>query len=290
MNVLSLFDGMSCGQLALHRSNIKIKNYFASEIDRSAIKVTVHNFPNTIQLGDVINYKNWTLPTIDLLLGGTPCQDVSIANKTGKGLDGSKSSLFWFYRHILYEYKPKYFLLENVKMSKKNRDIISEELGVEPVLINSALLSAQKRNRYYWTNIPFNVEITDKNIMVHDILESTVPDELYLTKEEIRTVYVKKASKVLPKGKKEGSIEFPQSLNRKSLCLLASDTHKSKNRTTNFIFDGKGIRRFSPVECERLQTVPDNYTFAASMNQRYKMLGNGWTVDVISHILNGIKN
>lgn len=287
INVLSLFDGISCGQIALERARIPVKNYFASEIDKHAIKVTQHNYPNTIQLGDVTKWKEWDLPKIDLLIGGSPCQDLSVANKSGEGLSGKKSSLFWYYLDIMRNYNPIYFLLENVKMSRLNKETIDRELETEGILINSALLSAQKRNRYYWTNIHIS-EIKDKGILVKNVLDQNPSEALYLSDEEIEQIAYKKSKKKLPRGKQEGAIEFPQSLDRKSLCLIASDTSRSRNRTTNVIFDGKGIRRFSPEEYEKLQTIPMGYTSMISSNQRYKSIGNAWTVDVVSHIFNGI--
>ena len=292
MNVLSLFDGISCGQIALERAGIEVENYFSSEIDKHTILVTQYNYPNTIQLGNILDWKKWNLPKIDLLIGGSPCQDLSIANKSGKGLNGNKSSLFYYYLDILKYLKKQNpqikFLLENVKMKTEDINLISKYLRVQPILINSALLSAQKRNRLYWTNIQFNINIDDKEILVKNIIEKAVSKEFYLNDEEYDIIKEKKSSKNLRNGKKEGSIQFPQSLNRKSICLLASDGLKSKNRTTNVIFDSIGVRRFTPIEYERLQTIPDNYTSCISINQRYKMIGNSWTVDVIVKILEGL--
>lgn len=183
MNVLSLFDGMSCGQIALNRTNIKYDNYFASEIKKHAIKVTQSNYPDTIQLGDVREIKAETLPKIDLLIGGSPCQDFSLANKDRKGLKGLKSGLFFEYLRLLKELKPKYFLLENVAMTDKDLELISQYVGTYPVNINSELVSAQMRNRYYWTNIgPEDFDLfgfryckipqpKDRKIMLKDILE-----------------------------------------------------------------------------------------------------------------------
>lgn len=185
MNVLSLFDGMSCGQIALERAGIKINKYFASEIKKHAIKVTQHNYPNTIQLGNIKNIKGITLPKIDLIIGGSPCQDFSLANNNRAGLQGMKSSLFYEYIRLLKECKPDYFLLENVNMEIEDKKIITDLLGVYPVEINSALVSAQNRVRLYWTNIPgetktlFGNEISqpeDKKIMLKDILENGYTD------------------------------------------------------------------------------------------------------------------
>jgi DNA-cytosine methyltransferase len=190
MNVLSLFDGMSCGQIALERLGIKFdginNKYFASEIKLDAIKVTQYNYPNTIQLGDVKKVNGKELPKIDLLIGGSPCQDLSIANKERLGLKGTKSSLFYEYLRLLKEVKPKYFLLENVEMPIEDLLIITNELGVQPININSSLVSAQMRNRYYWTNIPgdetnlfgesYISQPKDRNIKLQDILESGFTD------------------------------------------------------------------------------------------------------------------
>lgn len=173
MNVLSLFDGISCGQLALRRAGVRIDKYYASEIDKYAIQVTQHNFPNTIQLGDVtkVDFTQF-VGKIDLLIGGSPCQDLSVAKKDRKGLDGSRSGLFFKYVEALRTIKPKYFLLENVaSMRKEDRDTITKIMGVEPIMINSALLSAQQRKRYYWTNIPNVTQPEDKHILLKDILE-----------------------------------------------------------------------------------------------------------------------
>ena len=171
MNVLSLFDGMSCGQIALNNIGIEYENYYASEIDVHAIKVTQHNYPNTIQLGDIHNIKGSDLPNIDLLMGGSPCQSFSSAGSRA-GFDG-KSKLFWEFIRVLNEVKPKYFLLENVKMKKEWEDIITKEMGVEPILINSNLVSAQNRERLYWTNIPNITQPNNKNIKFKDVLGNT---------------------------------------------------------------------------------------------------------------------
>ena len=172
MNALSLFDGISCGHIALDRAGIKVDKYFASEIKDIAIKVTQSNYPDTIQLGDITKVNADELPQIDLLIGGSPCQDFSLANRNVTGLDGEKSSLFYHYYRLLKELKPKYFLLENVRMKKDDQAKLSELLGVEPIAINSNLVSAQNRPRLYWTNIPNIVTPADKQIDVNDILDS----------------------------------------------------------------------------------------------------------------------
>ena len=270
MNVLSLFDGISIFQLALQKADIKVDNYFASEIKDIALKVTKENFPNTIQLGDVTKLDLKALPKIDII-GGSPCQNLSVAMKKEhrKGLKGDKSILFWEYARILEEVKPKYFLLENVaRMNKEDKDIITQTLGVEPIRINSSLLSAQLRDRLYWTNIPNVTMPEDKGIKLQDILTSGYTDR------------------------------------EKSRALLVSDsrplTTKSRMihryRTTGFttlVFEEKGndesCRYFNQTELERLQTVPDGYTKCLTRNQAANVLGDAWTRDVIAHILKGLK-
>ena len=175
MNVLSLFDGMSCGQIALNRAGIKYDNYYASEIDKYAIKVTMANYPKTIQLGDITKIKSEDLPKIDLLIGGSPCQGFSFAGKQ-LNFEDPRSRLFFEYVRLFRECKPKYFLLENVIMKKEYQDVISNELGVKPIEINSALVSAQNRRRLYWTNIPNVTQPQDKGIMLKDIIESGETD------------------------------------------------------------------------------------------------------------------
>ncbi len=279
MNVLSLFDGMSCGQIALNKLNKKIDNFYASEIDKHAIQVTQHNFPNTIQLGDVTELNTDKLPNIDLLIGGSPCQSFSNAGN-GSGFDG-KSGLFYEYVRILNEVKPKYFLLENVKMKKEWQDVISEHLGTQPIRINSSLVSAQNRERLYWTNIPNITQPDDKNILVSDILEKNVSDKYYLSGKW--ATWMEKNGK--SKLDKKYSVVNPD----KSITMLA---RQYSNWNGNFITDPSNfingnvinwnlVRKLTPVECERLQNVPDNYSQVVSDNQRYKMLGNGWTVDII---------
>ena len=168
--VLSLFDGMSCGQIALNRAGISYGKYYASEIDKHAIKVTQHNYPNTIQLGSVTDIKCTDLPKIDLLIGGSPCQGFSFAGK-GLNFDDPRSKLFFEFVRLLEETKPKYFLLENVKMKQEFQDIISKQLGVKPILINSSLVSAQNRERLYWTNIPIQGLPNDKGLFLKDVIE-----------------------------------------------------------------------------------------------------------------------
>jgi len=282
INVLSLFDGMSCGQIALNKLGIKYDNYYASEIDKFAIGITKKNYPNTIHLGDVRDVKGSDLPKIDLLFGGSPCQSFSNAGN-GKGFEGS-SGIFWEYVRVLREVKPKYFMLENVKMKKEWQDIITKELGVEPIAINSSLLSGQNRPRLYWTNIT-GVDIPeDKGIVLKDILE----DDNLVDKQHLMTPKAMIYMDGLRNGKKRWDYH-KNPLDGKAACIVASFYKLSGLGVLDYRTLGKPCRRLTPVECERLQTVPDNYTESASRTQRYKMIGNGWTVDVIAHIFSYMK-
>jgi len=282
INVLSLFDGMSCGQIALNKLGIKYDNYYASEIDKFAIGVTKKNYPNTIHLGDVRDVKGSDLPKIDLLFGGSPCQSFSNAGK-GEGFEGS-SGIFWEYVRVLKEVKPKYFMLENVKMKKEWQDIITKELGVEPIAINSSLLSGQNRPRLYWTNIPGVEQPEDKGIKLRDILE----DDSIVDKQHLMTPKAMAYMDGLRNGKQRWEYH-KNPLDGKAACIVASFYKLSGLGVLDYRKLGKPCRRLTPLECERLQTVPDNYTESASRTQRYKMIGNGWTVDVIAHIFSYMK-
>ena len=310
INVLSLFDGMSCGQIALERAGIKVANYYASEIDRHSIKVTQANYPYTIQLGDITNINGDKLPQIDLVIGGSPCQGFSIAGKQ-LAFEDERSKLYFEYERLLKEVKPKYFLLENVKMKKEYRDTISSRLGVEPILINSSLVSAQNRHRWYWTNIEGVTQPEDKGILLNEVLEKEVDIKYYI--KAGRADWLKKFGEVKehqgyiafnpnkakcltvrgelswnttyivqrPRGTNGGGVK---SINGKTPSITTSSLEHN-----NTLIDEGIVRRLTPVECERLQTVPDNYTNCLSDSQRYKALGNGWTIDVITHILKGLK-
>ena len=291
INVLSLFDGMSCGQIALDKLGIKVGNYFASEIDKYAMQVTQNNYPNTKQIGSVVDVKAEDLPKIDLLYGGSPCQNLSQAVinniKHNKGLQGEKSSLFYEFLRVLTETKPKYFLLENVGgMSNENRDLISNAMGVDAVMRDSNLFSAQDRKRYYWTNIPFDVSIEDKGIVLKDIVQDSddVEDIFWYDKEFI---YNGDDAKVQATLQLNGHdiLKRVNNLNNKSATLTCSRGGHLQKKVYQ---DGK-CRKLTPLEYERLQNVPDNYTEGVSNSQRYNMLGNGWTVDVIAHIFKNIK-
>ncbi len=278
MTIFGICDGISCGQLALERANINYDVYYASEIDKFAIGNTQQKFPNTIQLGDVGEIDGKGLPKIDLLLGGTPCQSFSNAG-LGGGFRG-KSGLFWEYVRLLEETSPTYFLLENVRMKKEWKNIISNALGVEPISINSSTVSAQNRPRLYWTNIP-NVSVPfDRGIMLKDIIEKDV--EFKFPSERRIGYTVGRMNKGFSKG-------IIYDLNVKAPCLTAQ-MYKALNNHIILDPNINKIRFLSPVEAERLKTIPDNYTDTMSATQRYKSLGNGWTVDVISHILSFIPN
>jgi len=353
-NVLSLFDGLSCGQIALNNLSIKYKNYYASEIDKNAIIVTQNNFPNTIQLGDITKLKTDDLPEIDLLFGGSPCQSFSKAGN-GKGFDG-KSGLFWEYVRILREVKPKYFLLENVKMKKEWQDIITKELGVEPIEICSSRFSAQQRKRLYWTNINVDLsKLPSSNETIADVLGLNIINqrtnkiimnksdvEVKVRKYEIdkkelgiflrqhKNKTIKEISNYCnaPKTMVEHWFRLDNSFSipdaeywfKLKECLNITND-KFDNKITEFeyklstfdmskrfyhidgkhptlttnsgnkmnITNGKELFKLTPNQCEKLQTVPIDYTNYVSDNQRYKMLGNGWTVDVIAHIFKNLK-
>jgi DNA-cytosine methyltransferase len=427
IKVLSLFDGMSCGQLALKKAGIKVDQYYASEIDKFAIKVTMANFPNTIQLGSVVDVDGYSLPKIDLLCGGSPCQSFSFAGKR-KGMSTKdeqeiltldhylqlkregyefegQSYLFWEYMRILHEVQPKYFFLENVEMGEKWEKILSKAIGMNGIHINSALVSAQNRKRIYWTNIGLKPsglfgdlesiieQPKDRGILLKDILETEVDQKYYLSEKMLdyftkhdqkykdlgggfafkpsegygkaRTItnpsknriddnFIKVDTNLKPSNNqskancftaggnsgglhsdmtlivasrgrnpenpksRESGLNTEQQLeprsDGKTNCLTSvqkdnlvaygcdfrSDEgfrvrNKEKSSTlmarsrediygTRLVKLPMQIRRLTPVECERLQTVPDNYTNHVSDSQRYKMLGNGWTVDVIAYI------
>ena len=284
INVLSLFDGMSCGQIALNKIGIKYNKYFASEIDKYAIEVTQNNYPQTIQLGDVKSINIKGLPKIDLLMGGSPCQGLSIAGKK-LGLSDPRSILFWEFVKIKNELNPKYFLLENVKMNKESQNVISDSLAVQPQEINSNLVSAQNRKRLYWTNIPGIKQPKDKNILLKDIIESGYVDRdksfcidaNYFKGGNLKQYFEKSRRQLVfeKHGFNKGGFFYKDKFNTLRSCTPYNYA----------VLDGIEWRKLTPIECERLQTIPDNYTDFVSNAQRYKMLGNGWTVDVICHIL-----
>jgi DNA (cytosine-5)-methyltransferase 3A len=458
MNVLSLFDGMSCGMIALDRLGIKVDNYYASEIDKYAIQVSQANYPDIIQVGDITKLDLSTLPKIDLVMGGSPCQGFSFAGKQ-LAFDDPRSALFFEFHKAISYLQPKYFLLENVRMKKEYLDIISEYMGVEPIFINSSLVSAQSRQRYYWTNIPGIEQPEERGIVLRDILEDQVGSEHYVGDNmqknykggnQLNPNYKSQANTIHNSDKKSGTIcagthgyangyvgdkhkpvkqternaRHLKQLDDKSLCMTATmykgagnngmtlvpqkihdipkDVLKDNERQRRvyskegksptllarsdspkvmksdkpqhigtavdikghdqikrvYSPDGKSPtvttcggghrepkvvsgayrarsvdengkrvawkdtkpkqmlelrkdeksnsvtsvqkdnvltqdkvywRKLTPLECERLQTVPDNYTNHVSNTQRYKMLGNGWTIEVIAHILQNME-
>ncbi len=297
MMVLSLFDGISCGMVALKRVNIPIEKYVAYEIDKYAIQISQKHYPQIEQCGDVTiaefkQYKNY-----DLLIGGSPCQDLSIASgKRRVGLNGSRSSLFWHYVRALNECKPKYFLFENnYRMPKDAEYTITKELGVQPILINSSSFSAQSRNRLYWTNIPVDVDyinsIANKTRIV-DILESKVDEKYYVPKpvvlrENILTQLDKPKILYIGDLVMKGSQQIRRVYSKWGLSPTV-DTAQGGYRQVKIYDDGL-VRKLTPLEYERLQTLPDNYTQGISDTQRYKCIGNGWTIDVIAYILSRLK-
>lgn len=276
LNVLSLFDGMSCGMIALERAGIRVKNYYASEVDKHAIKVSRANYPNIIQLEDVRSIDAEALPKIDLLIGGSPCQSISTLGD-GTGLEGT-SGLFYQYLRLKKELNPKYFILENVVGNKEAIKTISDLMGVDPVLFNSNLVSAQNRSRYYWTNIPF-VLPEDKGIKLLDVLDDLPDETSVLSEARLRWLLSDKGQDCLKK--RYASLD-PE----KASCLTArSDASWNCNYVTR---NGK-ITKLTCSEYEKLQTVPVGYTSCVAPSQRYKMLGNGWTIDVIANIFQGLQ-
>jgi site-specific DNA-cytosine methylase len=280
LTVLSLFDGISMGRVALERVGIPVEKYYASEIDKHAIAISEKNYQDIIRLGDVCSIKGEDLDDIDVLIGGSPCTSFSNSG-TRSGFDG-ESGLFWEYVRLLKETNPKYFLLENVVMKKEWEDIITEAMGVSPIKINSRTLSAQNRPRLYWTNIPGVVTLTeDSPITVGDILqdESEVAENLFLSEKAI--AYMSRLRNGKPRWE-----HHTNPVNGKAACLTAN-MHKGVPYGV-LKRDGYPPRRLTPIECERLQTLDDNYTEGVSNTARYKAIGNGWTVSVIEHIFKGL--
>ena len=378
MNILSLFDGVSCGRVALDKVGITVDKYYSSEVDKYAITVSNKNYPNNIKLGDVTKWKEWDLDwkSIDLLIGGSPCQGFSFAGKQ-LNFEDPRSKLFFEYADILNYIKSVnpniIFMLENVKMKKEFQDIISEYLGVQPIKIDSALLSAQNRKRFYWTNIQGIEQPEDKGIMLIDIVHEQFEEIIFdinvnkfnihpsgkgmngnvqsISKDKCNTLTTNKGEgqkiaiplseyivsfdktllileKEVARGKvgyfrqdsqanrvyyihgkavtlcgeagggaaKMGQYLFgcitPDRINKRQNGQRFSEGNKFYTLTAQdqhgILVEGY-IRKLTPIECERLQTLPDNYTEGVSNSQRYKMLGNGWTVDVIAHIFKGLK-
>lgn len=327
MRVLSLFDGISCGRLALKRAGIPVEEYHAYEIDPGAIQISKKNWPDIEHHGDVTVEDFTKYRGIDLLIGGSPCQGFSIAGKQ-LNFNDPRSKLYFEFERALREARPKYFLLENVKMKQEFADVITARLGVKPVEINSNLLSAQNRKRIYWTNIPCLQPPIDKGIMLTDIVHETKGDIIDL---EPYKVPFSKMLKILDKEVYSGKIGYfrqdsqanrvysihgkavtlcgeagggaakmgqylfgcitPDRVEKRQMGQRFNDGKKFYTLTAQdrhgVLIDGY-IRKLTPVECERLQTLPDGYTEGVKEVARYKALGNGWTVDVIVHILRGV--
>lgn len=327
IKVLSLFDGISCGKMALERAGIQIEEYVAFEIDKSAIQISKNNYPDIIQRGDVTKADFTEFAGFDLVMGGSPCQGFSIAGKQ-LNFEDPRSKLFFEFKRALEEVKPKYFLLENVKMKKEYENLISECLGVEPIEINSNLVSAQNRKRLYWTNIPGVERPADRGIMLKDIVHESRNEEIDLTPYKVP---FDKTLKIIEKEVQAGKVGYFKydaqanrvySIHGKTVTLLGeagggaakmgqylfgcitpdredkrqngqrfSEGEKFYTLTTRdkheILIDGY-IRKLTPIERERLQTLPDDYTAGVSDAQRYKTLGNGWTVEVITHILKSL--
>lgn len=376
MKVLSLFDGIACGRLAFERAGIPVEKYYASEVDKYAIQVAQKNYPDIIQIGDVTKVDFEKYKDVDIVIGGSPCQGFSFAGKQ-LNFNDPRSKLFFEFVRAVKTINPKYFLLENVKMKQEFQDIISEQLGVKPVEINSSLVSAQNRKRLYWTNIPGITKPEDKGIMLKDIVHefADIPEKSLMTSrnfEHVNRPFGSKAHdvtdeeksptlqaamgmgggnipyrfewlqkyvvpfdltiKILDKEVERGKVGYfrkDSQANRiyyihDKAVTLCGDAGGGAAKMGQYLFgcippdriekrqngqrfnegdkfytltaqDKHGvlvegyIRKLTPIECERLQTLPDNYTSGISDSQRYKALGNGWTVDVIAHILKGLK-
>lgn len=290
MKVLSLFDGISCGRLALERAGIPVERYIAYEIEPNAIKVSKANWDDIEHCGDVTVTDFSQYKGFDAIIGGFPCQDLSINKRDRKGLEGRRSGLFWHLVRAIEEVKPKYFLVENnYKMPQKDQDIITKTLGVEPILIYSGKVSAQSRYRLYWTNIPNVEQPEDLHIYLKDIVERSdvkEKDLTNLTKFNNKTyINYDRPARIGTIGK-GGQGERVYSIEGKSVTLTANGGGRGAKGGLYFI--NGTVRKPTPIECERLQTLPDNYTSCLSDNERRKVIGNGWTVDVIAHILRSI--
>lgn len=296
MIVLSLFDGMSGGQIALERVGIKVTKYFAAEIKKHAIKVTMNNYPNTIQIGDVtkIHYENRVLYTekgnykmdkIDLLIGGSPCQDFSLLKANGKGLRGEKSKLFYEYLRILKEVKPTYFLLENVRMKKESEQQLNKYLGTDGIHINSNLVSYQNRPRIYWTNIPNVKAPIDKHIDFQDYIGKFGEDL-----EQYKVKRTPSREKMWNDG--QGRKNQLKSCDNKTFAKKINCISRKQDRSPNSgLIQYKDFCRYlTRRELEQGQTVPLGYTDCVSYNQAQDLLGDGWTIDVITHIFNNLKH
>lgn len=313
MKILSLFDGISCARVALDRAGIPVELYDAYEIDKYAIWISMKNYFDIRHFGDVTHaFTEVYHQEYDLLIGGSPCQDLSIAKKDRKGLDGDRSGLFWEYVRILNKVKPKYFILENVaSMPKEAKELITETLGVEPIMINASLVSAQNRKRLFWTNIPNVTQPEDRGILLKDILEDDAGTDR-LKSYCIDANYYKGSSYENYKNKARRQLVFLGGVRNKDWAKDGKDYSRNfgqgdrvyspegKSATLSALGGGRGaktglyeidnsVRKLTPIECERLQGLPDNYTEGVSNTQRYKACGNAFNVDVVAHILSFIQ-
>lgn len=284
MRVLSLFDGISCGMVALERAGIPVERYVAYEIEPNAIKISKKNYPQIEHCGDVTTADFTQYQGFDLLIGGSPCQSLSIAQaKTRQHLDG-KSKLFFEFVRALKEVQPRYFLFENVaSMNEESKRTISELLGREPILINSGDFSAQERPRYYWTNIPistFALKFISCPLVLGDVLEPNVPEKYFYNYPLVNIDLSKQVCATLEhKNYEMHKRVFNPAFKVHTLTAVSGGGGHKK------VFDNGRARKLTPIEFERCQTLPDRYTEGVSDSARYKAIGNGWTVDVIAHIL-----
>ena len=281
MEVLSLFDGISCGRVALE--GLPVEKYSAYEIDENAIKISKKNYPDIIHCGDVTKADFAKYKGVDLLIGGSPCQSLSITtSKNRKNLKG-KSKLFFEFVRAMEEAQPKYFLFENVaSMNEESKQVISECLGCEPILIDSNCFSAQDRQRYYWTNIPVQAEgLQECNLCLRDILEKEVAEKYYYNCGYDFLGDDKKVCAILHIN----GHDILKRVNNPDFKCQTLTAVCGGNQQKKVYLNGR-VRKLTPLEYERLQTLPDNYTQGVSDGARYKALGNGWTVEVIKYILN----
>lgn len=332
LTVWSLFDGMSCGRIALDRVGIPVRHYIASEVDKYAIQISKKNYPDIEHVGDVLSFDPDQYPKPDLLLAGSPCQGFSFAGKR-LNFDDPRSKLFFEFVRVLASASPRFFLLENVQMKQECIDVISSELGVQPITINSALVSAQNRKRLYWTNIPSVYLPEDKGIVLRDILEPEPVDHRYYAGLKLQQGY-RGGNQLNPNYRSQqntiydlddksatfcagthgycmGYVPVPRQVESKDGLVLAGHADNIKGHDViKRVYSPEGKcptlttmqggnrepkvtsqhtwRKLTPRECEALQTVPNDYTKGVSNTQRYKMLGNGWTVDVIAHIFKSL--
>lgn len=286
MKILSLFDGISCGRVALERAGIDVEQYVAFEIEKNAIKISEKNYPEIVHCGDVTTADFTTFSDFDLLIGGSPCQSLSIVqSKTRQNLDG-KSKLFFEFVRAFEEMKPKYFLFENVaSMKDECKQAISNCFGCDPVFIDSADFSAQSRPRYYWTNIPVDMNYIRSKKVLKDIMQKDVPDKYFYSFPLLDVDMTKQICAMLDTGysyEMTRRILNPEFKSHTLTCVTGGGQQKK-------VMDNGRARKLTPLEYERLQTLPDNYTAGVSDTARYTACGNGWTVDVIAHILKGLK-